>query len=39
MKKNVPNESLRESVALCTGAVAHTFCKDNPKCTSKEVIQ
>ncbi|KAK3091068.1 hypothetical protein FSP39_016889 [Pinctada imbricata] len=38
MKKNVPNISLRESIALCMGAVVHTFCKDYPKCTSTEVV-
>ncbi|XP_046364995.2 microsomal triglyceride transfer protein large subunit-like isoform X1 [Haliotis rufescens] len=37
LKKPVPNESLKESLLLATGAVIHTFCQVKDQCTHQVV--
>lgn len=37
MKKKVPNESLRESIALGLGAVVNSFCKPYGNCLDYHV--
>ena len=37
MKKKVPNESLRESIALGMGAVVNSFCKPYGNCLEYSV--
>ncbi|XP_048761534.2 microsomal triglyceride transfer protein large subunit-like [Ostrea edulis] len=38
MKKKVPNESLRESIALGLGAVVNSFCKPYGNCLDYHII-